>query len=143
LELLQGVLPNNTLVAVKQLLMPSKVATPKQVFILDEFLNEMVLISGMRHRNLIKLRGCCEQRNERFLVYDFANNHDLDWVLLGQTLTQNFFMLNSSRSILHAQFFTFTYMFVLLLLCSRSLLCLSMDDCPHPSVFLFIPIVDF
>jgi serine/threonine protein kinase len=100
LELLQGVLPNNTPVAVKQLLMPSKVATPKQVFILDEFLNEMVLISGMRHRNLIKLRGCCVRGKERFLVYDFADNHDLDWVLLGQTLTQTSFMLNFSGSFL-------------------------------------------
>ena len=53
---------------------------------MDEFLNEMVLITGMRHRNLIKLKGCCVKGKERFLVYDFADNHDVDWFLLGQLI---------------------------------------------------------
>ena len=48
---------------------------PKQV--LHEFLNEIVLITGIRHRNLVKLKGCCLRDDQRLLVYEYIENGDL------------------------------------------------------------------
>lgn len=78
--LLQGILPSKNVVAVKKLY----VGKSKQG--MDDFLNEMVLISGMKHRNLVKLKGCCLREKERLLVYEYVDNHDLDWVLLGKKI---------------------------------------------------------
>jgi serine/threonine protein kinase len=55
---------------------------------MDEFLNEVVLISGMKHRNLVKLRGCCIREKQRLLVYEYVDNHDLQWVLLGEWIME-------------------------------------------------------
>lgn len=50
----------------------------------DEFRNEVEIISNLRHRNLVPLRGCCitnaeaVEGRQRFLVYDFMPNGSLD-----------------------------------------------------------------
>lgn len=49
---------------------------------MDDFLNEVALISGMKHRNLVKLKGCCLKDKQRLLVYEYVDNHDLEWNLL-------------------------------------------------------------
>ena len=74
----QGVLPNTNVVAVKQLHIKSQQG-------MDEFLNEVALISGIKHRNLVKLKGCCIREKQRLLVYEYVDNHDLDWNLLGES----------------------------------------------------------
>jgi hypothetical protein len=51
---------------------------------MDEFLNEVALITGIKHRNLVKLKGCCIRKKQRLLVYEYVDNHDLDWNLLGK-----------------------------------------------------------
>ncbi|KAG0630890.1 hypothetical protein M758_1G211400 [Ceratodon purpureus] len=71
----KGVLPNTNVVAVKQLHIKSQQG-------MDEFLNEVALISGIKHRNLVKLKGCCIREKQRLLVYEYVDNHDLDWNLL-------------------------------------------------------------
>lgn len=48
---------------------------------LDEFLNEVVLITGVRHRNLVKLKGCCLKDDRRLLVYEYVENNNLAEVL--------------------------------------------------------------
>jgi serine/threonine protein kinase len=64
------------LVAVKKLY-SSKLA-------LSEFLNEAVLITGIKHRNLVQLKGCCiYKEDERMLVYEYAENGNLAEALLG------------------------------------------------------------
>jgi len=65
----KGTLVDNTHVAVKQL----KVSK----LVLSEFLNEVVIISGVRHRNLIKLKGCCLSGDQRILVYEYVENKNL------------------------------------------------------------------
>jgi serine/threonine protein kinase len=72
----QGVLPNGNVVAVKQLFVRTAQG-------MDEFLNEVVLITGMKHRNLVNLKGCCLRENQRLLVYEYVDNYDVDQVLLG------------------------------------------------------------
>lgn len=73
---MQGVLPNGNVVAVKQLY-------AKQNQGLDEFSNEVVLITGMKHRNLVNLKGCCLRESQRLLVYEYVDNYDVDQILLG------------------------------------------------------------
>lgn len=53
-----------------------------------EFCNEVEIISNLKHRNLVPLRGCCvidedeknfeEKGSQRYLVYDFMPNGNLD-----------------------------------------------------------------
>ncbi|GKU87754.1 hypothetical protein SLEP1_g2099 [Rubroshorea leprosula] len=71
----KGTLADGTLVAVKQILdLDSKGD--------DEFSNEVEIISKIRHRNLLSLRGCCLSSDvlkgrRRYLVYDFMSNGSL------------------------------------------------------------------
>ncbi|PON91542.1 Serine/threonine protein kinase [Trema orientale] len=71
----KGTLSDNTVVAVKQVLdLESKGD--------EEFRNEVEIISKIRHRNLLSLRGCCVTSDHvkgrrRYLVYDFMSNSSL------------------------------------------------------------------
>lgn len=71
----RGTLSDGTPVAVKQMLdLDSKGD--------EEFCNEVEIISKIRHRNLLPLRGCCVTSDNlkgkrRFLVYDFMSNGSL------------------------------------------------------------------
>ncbi|XP_059280263.1 probable receptor-like protein kinase At1g11050 [Lycium ferocissimum] len=72
----KGTLSDGTLIAVKKILdMDSKGD--------EEFINEAEIISKIRHRNLIPLRGFCVTSDNlngkgRYLVYDFMPNGSLD-----------------------------------------------------------------
>ena len=50
---------------------------------LTEFLNEIVVIANMRHRNLVKLKGCCLSGDQRILVYEYVENKNLAEALWG------------------------------------------------------------
>jgi hypothetical protein len=75
--LLQAVLPNNNVVAVKQLFL-------KTQEVIDSFINEVVLITNLQHRNLVNLKGFCVSGREMLLVYEYVDNQDLDKVLLSK-----------------------------------------------------------
>ncbi|KAH8952867.1 hypothetical protein BDL97_09G107100 [Sphagnum fallax] len=69
----KGVLQDRSEIAVKHLLTNSQQG-------IDEFLNEIVLITNMRHKNLVKLKGCCLMGggvDKRLLVYEFVDNNNL------------------------------------------------------------------
>ncbi|KAB1215094.1 putative L-type lectin-domain containing receptor kinase S.7 [Morella rubra] len=46
-----------------------------------EFLAELSIIAGLRHKNLVQLQGWCVAKGELLLVYDFMPNGSLDKVL--------------------------------------------------------------
>ncbi|CAM6127671.1 unnamed protein product [Calypogeia fissa] len=72
----KAVYPDETL-AVKKLF------NSKKAQVIDEFLNEVVLITGIKHRNLVQLKGCCVKDKNRILVYEFADNGNLAEALWG------------------------------------------------------------
>jgi hypothetical protein len=81
----RGVLPGDgTVVAVKKMLDPDVEGGD------EEFTNEVEIISHLRHRNLVPLRGCCiadddvEEGKQMFLVYDYMPNGSLDQYIFVQ-----------------------------------------------------------
>jgi hypothetical protein len=77
----QGILQNETL-AVKTLFNSQKIQ------VLDEFLNEVVLITGIKHRNLVQLRGCSiDKGNQRILVYEYVENGNVAEALWGNDIS--------------------------------------------------------
>jgi len=54
-----------------------------------EFLNEIVLLTSVRHKNLVTLKGCCVHGVQRLLVYEFVENQNLAEVLWGMVAFQS------------------------------------------------------
>lgn len=74
----KGTLPDGRSVAVKRLIFN----TNQWV---DDFFNEVNLIAGIQHKNLVQLLGCSIEGPESLLVYEYVPKRSLDLFIFGNS----------------------------------------------------------
>lgn len=76
-EVYKGVIGDNRFVAVKKFIRVDK---------LDEFAKEVIVHTQVNHKNVVRLVGCCKDKNAPMIVFEYAANGNLsDLLYCGDT----------------------------------------------------------
>lgn len=75
---MQGILPTGQEIAVKRLSKNSGQG-------IEEFMNEVLVIARLQHKNLVGLVGYCIEKEERILIYEYMSNKSLESFIFGSS----------------------------------------------------------